>query len=701
MTINEATKSLYTPTAEEAVARNKVYGYLQTMRDLKDKAMPHFQSGPNGPRSWLQMLDDAEALVNIYTPSREESGKGDWQSNANAGGAEVRAKMRAVAAGVGLKVPDMEFEATNKDGIRSVKRAEIFKNITKQTYQQGNPALSAFLETWQMLGHGVVFEYEGYKTGGCTQERVVGFNTLTGEITTKKEYVKMDGKPFNVILNPQEFFWWSFLIRDVQDQPRVAWVQSYTRSELELEFSKYKNYSLVKSRKEMGEAELNDSWFFQKSNERNQVDAESFQVLRMYSKEDDRSSSDVQGYEIWVNGVPLLRCPLLWGDKEKAYPFAKSVPEYFANSNFFVGMPFPIGLEGYVDNKNMLLNSLVDKVVRGLDPLKLVGLQNRDLLDVESEIHTEDSTIYVPDISAVKFMDHPMVNQGELMLMQMLDRGIELVSIDRTQQGQNSGGRKTAREMVIADQRAQELKGNLYLSLEDLWYQKTKLRVKVILSHYLRDKAASDSIKDQIISIKDYTFGDGTRGTLDIHVAKTKGKLLTPVEIEAREKAMKEQGQNYKLISLLQSYLNDYVYDFRIIPASIAKRDQMAEEEEVMGEIQALANLNPAFVAANTEKYTKEILELRGHHMDEYNPTPPPPPPAPSQKVIESMNYKDAPPDIRRQMEKQAGLVPSTAEEVSPNAPDSPEATLGIKKKGPVAPPVPSTLDVTAPVPTP
>ena len=660
--------TIWMPTVPEAEAFTELYKNLETMRQLKNDPMAQFQSGPNGSRSFLQMLDDSEALANVYTPSREQGGKSDWQSNANVAGAEVRAKMRAVAAGVGLKVPDMAFEAVDKNGIWSAKRAEIFKHITKQTYSYGNPALNAFLETWQMLAHGVVWEYEGYKTGGAMQETVESFDTLTGTVKVKKEYVKMDGKPFNVLINPQEFYWWTFFCRDIQEQPRLAWVQKYTRREVELEFSKYPNFKYLYDKKTAKTLNLQDTAFFKKWGERVGEENE-YEVVKMYSKEDDSSENKLKGYEVWINGIPMLRCPLLWGEKEKAYPFVKSVPEYFANSNFFVGMPFPIVLEGYADNKNMLVNSLVDKVARGLDPLKLVGLQNRDLLDVESEIHTQDSTIYVPDIAAVKFMDHPMVNQGELMLMQMLDRGIELVSIDRTQQGQTTGGRKTAREVVVADQRAQELKGNLYLSLEDLWYQKTRLRTKVILSHYLKDKAAASDIKGQIISIKDYNFGDGTRGTLDIHIAKTKGKLLTQQEIESREMAMQEQGENYKLISMLLSFLDNWEFDFKIVPASLQKQDKEAKRESLMGEIQTLVQLWPNFFASNSEKYLGKVLELEGEHIDEF--APPAPPPPPEEDVNEILNYKDAPPSIRRQMEKKAGFEPAVETEVSPNAPDA------------------------------
>lgn len=666
---NDVAAAPYIPTPAESEARTQVYSHLETMRENKEEKLAHFQNGPDGARSWREMLDDSEALLNTFTPSREEAGKADWQSNANLAGAEVRAKARAIAAGVGLKVPDMVFEAVNKDGIRSAKRAEIFKNITKQTYSFGNPALNAFLETWQMLSHGVVFEYEGYKTGGAMQDVVDGFDTLTGEVKTHKEYVKMDGQPFNIMLNPQEFYWHSFFIRDVQDQPRIAWVQKYTKREVALEFSKYPNFKYVQSKGELTSLQLQESAFFKEFSE--QLEDDEYEVVRMYSKEDDGGDDILKGYEVWINGVPMLRCPLLWGHKEKAYPFVKAVPEYFANSNFFVGVPFPVMLEGYADNKNMLINSLVDKVARGLDPLKLVGLQNRDLFDVESEIHTADSTIYVPDINAVKFMDQPQVNQGELMLMQMLDRGIEVVSIDRTQQGQTTGTRKTAREVVIADQRAQELKSSLYLSLEDLWLQKTRLRNRVILSHYLKDKAAASEIKGQIISIKDYTFGDNTRGTLDIHVYKTKGKALSQEEIEAREEAMAKQGINYKLISMPVDYLDEWEIDVKVLQASLHNQDRMAAEEDLMGEIQTITTLYPEFFVANKDKYLADILKLRGKHIDEYTaPQPQPEPPKEEEKPPSvSLSYKDAPPSVRRQIEQQAGYQPATEQEISPNAP--------------------------------
>jgi len=672
---------VFTPTPEEVACRNRVYKHIDEMRELKDKVMPHFQTGPNGPRSWNTYVDDSEMILNGYTAARGDNGKEEWQSNLTDN--ITLAKMRAIAAGVGLKTPDMSSTATDDSGIQSAKRADIFKNIVKASYNAGNPTLNTFNEVWHMMAHGVVFEYEGYKTGGCMQEVIDSFDSLTGKVKTHMEYRKMNGKPFSVLINPQEFYWQTFFVRDIQDQPRIAWIQHFTKRELEMEFSKYPNYKYVKDKAEAGRfAPLSESLFYSKWSERVEK-TDDYEVIRYYSKADEGQEGKY-GYEIWVNGVPLLQSPLLWGDKEKIYPFAKQISAPFANTNFFVGMSFPGVLEAYQDGKNTVLNTLIDKLYRAVDPLKLVGLQNRDLFDIESEVVSQNNTIYVPDISAVKFLEHPSINQGELQMLAILDRGIESESIDKSQQGISSATQKTATQIQTEDARAREIKGSLYMFLEDLWLQKYRLRTEVVLTQYLKDKASQEVVKDKIITVKGYSFGDGSRGVLDIYVAKNKLDRLSQQEIESREMAMEQQGIAYKLISMDVDYLNDYEYDFEIVPRAFEKEDKKKEEDDLMAEIQQVTTLFPEFFVSNKDQYLKEVLEVHGKHIDEYKPTQPPPPDnSQKQKVIETMNYKDAPPSIRRQIEEQAGLKPATEMEVSPNAPQPPTekkaSVLGLK----------------------
>lgn len=608
----------YTASNEENLRRIEVYGYIDEMMDLKKQPMPHF-SCEYGERSWTQYVEDSEKIINGYTMSREQQGKEEWQSNVLDN--VTRAKMRAIAAGVGLKVPEMSYSAVNKNGIRSNVRANIFKNIAKHSFNDGNPVLHSFLEVWTMLSHGVIFEYEGYKTGGAKQKRVVSFDSLTGEVETKEEYREMDGKPFSAIINPQEFFWWDFEVRDMQEQPRVAWIQHYSKRELKLEFSKFPNFKYIQDKAEAGRfAPLMETTYYKKWSQR--VDKkDDYEVIRYYSLSED-------AYEVWINGIPMLQAPMLWGDDEKYYPFAKSIIEPFANTNFFVGMSFPHIMEAYQDAKNTIMNTMIDKLYRSMEAPMLVGLGNRDLFDVESEFVNQDNRYYVPDVNQVKPMPIQGIQSGELSMLQILERNIETISIDRAQQGMQSGiSGKTASEVRIADARARELKGILGIFHEDLWLQKTRLRNRNILTHYIKDKASRTDLRDNTITMKGYDFSDGTRGTLDIHIAKSKNDLLPITDIEAREQAMAEQGEVYKLISVTTDYIDEYKYDFEIMPQSLKAQDDALEEAKLDNEVQWIATIYPEFMVANRDKYLKEKLAFRGKHPDEFNPPVQPPPP--------------------------------------------------------------------------
>lgn len=613
-------------TPEEEKARELFYNYLTTMIELKDKKMPHF-SGPEGERSWNEMVDDSEKILNGYTLSRSEQGKEDWQANTMDNIA--RAKMRAIAAGVGLKTPEMAFAATNQEGVPSPYRAEVFKTIVKNTFEQGNPALHAFQEVWHMLSHGIIVEYEGFQTGGAKREKIVSFNTRTGEIETKSEYIPGIGKPFSAILNPQEFFWWTFQKRDIQAQPRIAWVQHYTKAEVTREFEQYKNFKFILDKKQAAAIlPLSDSTFFENWSER--VDEENdYEVARIYSKEDNLDDdSPCYGYEVWVNGIPMLRAPLLWGEEDPQYPFAKQIAEPYANTEFFVGMPFGQIVEAYQETKNTVLNTMIDKLYRSMKPPYLVGLQNKDLLDFEGQFVDEDNRFYVPDVNQVKPFPYNSLNSGEFNMLAVLDKGIESLSVDRAQQGQASGNGKTAREVLIANTRAEEMKGILFLALEDLWYQKTTLRVQTVVTHYLLDKATQTYTKDQMITVPNYTFGDGTRGNLVIHIAKNENSRLSPVEVNGRALAQEAQGQPTKVVSITADYVDGWKLDFKIVPQSMRDKDKLEEGQELDAEVQWVSTLYPEFFVANKDKYLTEKLALRGKHLSDYNPPAPPQPAA-------------------------------------------------------------------------
>lgn len=603
----------YMPSTEEAKARHKLYKNLDKMRQLKNEKLPHF-AGPEGNRSFLEYIDDSERILNGYTMTRESQGKEDWQSNMLDNVA--RPKLRAIASGLALRVPDIKCKATNTDGMPSPHRAEFAKYIAKQTFQDGNPTLHNFLLVWHLLSHGIVVEYDGYKTGGSKIRRVKSFDSRTGAIEEETVYVEGKGRPFNAILNPQEFYWWDMHTRDIQDQPRIAWVQHYTKKELEQEFSKYPNYKHVRNKRECSSSEqLQKTLYFDTWSKRVEMEND-YELVREYSKEDD-------SYEVWCHGVPLIRAPLIWGHEEKYYPFSKAIAEPFGNTNHFCGLSFPGLLENYSDTKNTVINTMIDKLYRSMDPAWLIGLQNKDLLDAESQFEGGDGRYYVPDVDAVKPVPVQGINQGELAFLQVLDRGIEGLSIDRNQQGLESTGDRTLGEVQLADQRARELKGMLYIFLEDLWLQKYKLRTRTILTHYLKDKAARKDTRDAIISINDFRFRSGEQGRLDIHVAENENTLLSEADIEARDSAAEQMGETYKIVSMPVSYMDDYHLDFETIPGSFHNQERIKEEAEFDSEVMWMVQFDPEFFLANKDRYREEKLAFRGKSMEDFNPPAP------------------------------------------------------------------------------
>ena len=210
-----------------------------------------------------------------------------------------------------------------------------------------------------------------------------------------------------------------------------------------------------------------------------------------------------------------------------------------------------------------------------------------------------------------------------------MSQSIDYLSVDVTQQGQQGGG-VTAREVIIADERARQLKGIIFMYLEDLWIQKTRMRINTILTHYLKDKAVRTDMKDSVISVPDVEFSDGSRGTLDIHIASSKSKLLPVLEIEAREAAMAEQGENYKLISITKDYLDNWHYDVEVITASLFNEDRLRKEADVKSKLQDVATLFPEVLVNNKDKFLEELLEIYDDDIEEYDVQPPQPAPQPA-----------------------------------------------------------------------
>lgn len=620
----------YRPLNAVVDRRNKRYGQIDTMLQVRNKNYHQF-NGPDGDRNLIGYIDDSDRRLNSDTPTREEQGKEDWQSNLFT--PVTRTKLKALVAGVALQIPDITFMSWNQDGLFSPQRAEFIKQMVRYSRlaKGGNPRLDIFFEAWELFGKGTVIKYDGYLKQKHKRKFVTGFDQTTGEVKWEEKEVLVEDRAVDILVPLSEFFIWDAEIADVQDQPRVAWIQHYNKSALDLEFSKYKNYQFVKDRASAAKFKSSTvSYYYDGWAKRVEQD-DDYEVVRFYDMEED-------AYEIWINGVEILTAPLLWGRRKKLFPFSKTINEPFAGKSFFYGMSLPHSLEGNQDMNNVIWNTTLDKALRSLTPPFLVGLANKDLLDLEDEYVNQDNKIYVPDINQVKPMPYQGLGAGDIQLLQIMQRALDVQSTDSNQSG-ISGRGVTAREIQLADQNAQKLKGIPFMFLEDLWIQKTRLRVYNIMTNYMLPRTeaiiGSDGVKKfreltTIHNIHDVTHSDGTQGVLGVQVVSSEKTAPSVLDIEAREEAMMKQGINYKMIAVPSNWLDDWEIDFSVVSDSIYSQDKVKKEALITEKQDRLATYYPDYFIANKKKLFGEVVDLYGDNAKDYvDPPPPPPAPAP------------------------------------------------------------------------
>jgi len=653
------TKQIFKLNAVEQKAQGEVYQALDDMILQRNDKYPHF-GDEDGAHTLIEYLDDCDKRLNGFTPSRAEQGKKDYQSNFF--DPMTRNKLKAVVAGVALSLPEFKYKAVNKAGIFSSQRAELMKRLVDHSRMRDNPKVAMFFEAWEMAGKGTVIKYDGYLKTKYKRKYIKSYDKVTGEVEFEERDEVVEDYPVDLFVPIVEFYIWDFHIRGVQNQPRVVWAQHYNKAQIDQEFGKMANHKWVKDQESTTQIESQQKTYFYDRWKKRTQKKDDFEVIRFYDKEFDK-------YEIWANGVPLLRAPLLWGKADKKYPFSDAILEPFTDSAFFYGKSLPHVLMGIQDVDNTVINSILDKMARGYDPAILVGLVNKDLLDLEDELISSDNKIYVPNVEQVKPMPTAEVNRAELVMLDVIARKADLASVDANQQG-IAGRGVTAREILIADENAAKLKGIFFTFLEDLWLQKNKLRVQNILMNYMGPKYEAVVGKDgkeqlhetlRIFHVDDVEFSDGSRGTLGIGVASTSDKLPSVPAIEAREEVMKDQGINYKFIAATSDYLDDWEFDFMLVPETLESKSQAKKQALVFEKQTYEARTFPEWFVANKDKRYAEFLDIYDERIEEQTPPQPPAPPTP-ETPSRSISFKDLPPTGKVQLAGQAGIKLDPAE---------------------------------------
>ncbi len=261
-------------------------------------------------------------------------------------------------------------------------------------------------------------------------------------------------------------------------------------------------------------------------------------------------------------------------------------------------------------------------------PALLIGNVNKDDFDLEDQNTTIDTKIYVQDISQVKEMPIKGIDQSYFKMIEMVSRGLDLSSVDQNQQG-IAGRGVTAREVVIANENAKKLKGILYMFLNSFWIQKMKLKVMNILTYSTQpnvEKAIGEKgMNYQTFMIDNTELSDGSKGTLGIQMVGSPEKLPAQPELDMQEETMKlRSGEKYELIAITNDYLDDWIYDIKIVSDSLYQKESGLTQMKMEEKLRVLASYFPQILMQNLEKLFKDTIIAYEDDPDDYETMPQP-----------------------------------------------------------------------------
>lgn len=609
---------VYNPDEKEKKIITDSYASVTFMIDGRNKAWPEFNM-----RTLAQFIDDGDKRLNPYVLPREsyDPPKEDWQSNVPL--PVIRDKQKKILAGFSLDVPDMSTKAFGDDNALDVNRAEIAKWLIKGSYEQEeNSVLENFWESWECARAGTVIKYEGYLRTQYKQKFITSYDAETGKVEYVERDVVADDKCVSYQVPITEFYIYNFSVQDVQDQPEIAWVRYYSEEDFEAEFGKYPNAKHVKTKGAMTEADTR-SFFYQNQTWVDRTGKDQIEVVRLYKK------GSKEHYRIVANGVLILDAPLLWSvNGVKVYPFAKTIWEPFVDRQFFYGNSFPNIMAALYDSFNTTFNTMSDKQFRSMMPGMLVGRINQDALDLEDQFITGSTKISVEDVNQVKPVPVEGINQSDILLFRILQQALEdaAPSLPGLMQGKNP----TAREVVIANEKLDEMKSIYSEMLKDLWRQKYYLRLANIQLNYPQPKIIVEKdpktgedkevklYRTYIIPDAELDTKKGERGILAIQFrdipknAKEKKKLADDIAVE--EEVMKNIGQNFRKLIVPRDYLDNKRYQIEMVDGAVMRRSRGVEQAVVLEKLGVISKMFPQIFVLMQDDYFEQVSRAYGEN---------------------------------------------------------------------------------------
>jgi hypothetical protein len=528
------------------------YQRLVNSRDTRDSR--HYEFDEMNVQEWVEFN---AKTANSYIPPRKNA------TDVAIVTGTAREKMLAIVSNVFKMNLDPEVLAYDKHENEDATLGQAFTNLLKKSNHLEDDEDKKVQRMMYLCEQGTVFLEEAWVPTVKTIKKIKNKAALNpvdgfkGLKWIKKEQVTY--KCEKNILDLTQVYLGNILEPEMEKQPYVFTRQVMDYEQASTIYGKWANWKYVRPgirpMLDTGDDSIPYRDFRLYPLERKQVE-----VIKYQDAINDE-------YQIFINGVMMLpiNFPLPW--EWDGYSITKSVYEYI--SPFFAyGKSMMAKVRIDAEILDDMLRMLIHKTKQSIKP----PMANLSMNVLSPRIY-DPGTIWqgLDATKLMKIIDHQGVNSSEFNMYQMIQDNLNKKTVSETFQGQASGQRTTATEILEMQRQAQIALGLVLFAVQRMEEKASYLRLYNILENWTKPiDTKIDETKGRLVKkYKSITIEDvnveGKMGSMKVNFID---KVPNVMEQERmRQEMMAEEKRSktpYKRVDISLPLLRMLKYNFVI-----------------------------------------------------------------------------------------------------------------------------------------
>lgn len=483
--------------------------------------------------------------------------------------------------------------------------------VAQNKRQQTDREISRVLRS--LLSHAEANDGRPQKSGLRKFVDIVHKCVIEGTVHVQEDFDEDAGKACKEIIPNEEIFIPNFWQADIQKQAHVIRFQDkILYEEAEMEFGKLPNWKYVvpgnTAKWQIGNRPFFKDLNFQLTNDEVHI----VRIWRPVPTDKLTKGKKLEKYfNILINGVLMFDVDNKMPYKHGLYPIGKEVFEMF-DYQFYWGNSLPNKAREDQKIYDTFYTLILNKEKLNVNPplASLNGLHIDQDIVVPGKISQVDGDptrdlVKIPGVAEG-------VNNSEFSILNLLEKSIDNSTSAPITSGQSSGGRRTAREVILQEENARQMLGIFGLMMANLVEQLGYLRIRNLIQFVPR-RRINELCQ---LSIPGQPLASGRTGDMEIIFKKAE-----PLELEQKDKIEEDllqlehqsnlKGQPKEFMFIDPGYLDELDLYVEVTAETMIKPSTAVEKALAVESYQLLA-ANPLI---NQEENTRELL--RGLGKDE------------------------------------------------------------------------------------